>query len=114
MTEYKNLDQITSKFGEINWRDFRKGLLIAVIVPVVGTLYAVISHWFNNENAAFEIDWKELARSAFYSFTAYISKNLFEPTKTVIIVKPPVKQGEPDKNVDVEVTKSDTDNRFQQ
>jgi hypothetical protein len=85
-----NVQEIQSKFGSINWRDFLKGLLIAGIIPVVAILYKIISHWLDSSDEALVIDWKEVIRAAFYGFTAYLGKNFFEPTQTVIIVKPPV------------------------
>lgn len=90
--------QITSKFLSLQGRDFIKGLLIAVIVPVIATLYSVVKHWIDTDDP-FVIDWKEVARAAFYAFTAYISKNFFEPTQTVIVTTPPLEKESGEKKI---------------
>lgn len=87
--DVRTVETITSKFASIQWRDFTKGLLIAIIIPVIGILYEAITHWFNT-NDPFLVDWKGLAKAAFYGFTAYISKNFFEPSKTIVVVEPPI------------------------
>lgn len=98
--------QITSKFATLQKRDFLKGLLIAILTPVVGLLYQVISNWLSTDDAQFIINWKELARVAFYAFAAYIGKNFFEPTQTVIVVKPPLTSEGGEKDVMVNSNQS--------
>lgn len=79
--------EITSKFLSIQWRDVVKGLLIAVLTPVVLSLWDVVQHWLNTDEQLI-IHWKGLIKSGIGAGVAYLAKNYFEATKTVKIIKP--------------------------
>lgn len=60
-----------SPFGQLNWADFGKGLLIAVISSVLTIIYTTI------QSGSLTFDWKAILTTAAASALAYISKNLF-------------------------------------
>ena len=71
-----------SDFLNLNWKDFVKGLLVAVLTAVITYLYGVIG---TGDFTA--IDWKMVGSTALIAALAYLSKNLFtnsegEPLKT--------------------------------
>ena len=72
----------TSKFLSLQTRDFVKGLLIAALSPV----FTIIIQSVNAGNWVFE--WKSLGATALSAGLAYLAKNFFESTKTVIVVEP--------------------------
>jgi len=78
---------VTSKQFTVNWRDILKGLLMAVIgaalSPVLESLE--VGNWV--------IDWKHVAAGAITAGVAYLMKNFFTPSKTVIKLDPPLKEG---------------------
>lgn len=73
---------VTSKQFTVNWRDWLKGLLMAVIgaalSPVLESLNAGV----------FMIDWKHVAAGAITAGAAYLLKNFFTPSQTIVKVKP--------------------------
>jgi hypothetical protein len=68
----------TSGQFNLNWADFAKGLIMAVLTPVV----AIIVQSLNNGSLTF--DWKVIGIAAASGGLAYIVKNLFTPIQIVI------------------------------
>lgn len=60
-----------SKFLSLNWRDFLRGLLMAVLTPVFTTAY---DSFLRGE---FVLNWHLILLSAIGGGGAYLSKNLF-------------------------------------
>lgn len=60
-----------SDFLKLNWMDFLKGLLIAVISAVFTVIYTTV------QAGSLTFDWKAIGVTALASALAYISKNLF-------------------------------------
>lgn len=87
--------QITSKFLSLQMRDIIKGFLVAALTPV----FTIITNSLSNGELTF--NWKAIGTTALAAGLAYIAKNLFEPTKTVIIVEPPLEKGSGEKTVTV-------------
>lgn len=83
---------ITTKFLSLVPHDFIKGLVIAAISPV----FTIMGQSFSN--GTFTLDWTSIWKVAVAAGFAYLAKNLFEPTQTVIVVKPPMKE---DNNVEI-------------
>jgi hypothetical protein len=90
--------QITSKFLSLQWRDVLKGFLIAALTPV----FTIITTSINQGTLTF--NWKAIGLTAISAGLAYLAKNFFEPTQTVIVVKPPLDSESGEKDVKV-VTK---------
>lgn len=78
---------VTSKQFTVNWRDIAKGFLMAAIgaalSPILESLQAGI----------FKIDWLHVAAGAITAGLAYLMKNFFTPSQTVIKLDPPLKDG---------------------
>jgi large-conductance mechanosensitive channel len=68
----------SSKQFTINFRDVLKGLIMAVILPVVNVIYQSI------EAGSFEFDWKRIGLLAAGGFIAYIIKNFLTPAEVVV------------------------------
>jgi len=68
----------TSKQFTLNFRDVLKGLIMAVILPVVNVIYQSI------EAGSFEFDWKRIGLLAAGGFIAYIIKNFLTPAEIVM------------------------------
>lgn len=68
----------TSKQFTINWRDITKGLVIAAISPVI----PIVSDTINSGSLTF--DWKHIGLTALSAVVAYLVKNFFTPSQTVI------------------------------
>lgn len=60
-----------SKFLSLNWRDFLRGLLMAILTPVFTTAYDSFSR------GEFTLNWNLILVSAIGGAGAYLSKNLF-------------------------------------
>lgn len=60
-----------SKFLSLGYRDFLRGLLMAVLTPVFTTAYDSFSR------GEFTINWHLIVLSAIGGAGAYLSKNLF-------------------------------------
>jgi hypothetical protein len=73
----------SSKFFALNWKDFFKGLLVAVISAIITTLYELVQTGdFLNVGTL-----KKVGLVALSAFLAYLIKNLFtnssnEPLKS--------------------------------
>lgn len=63
-----------SKLFSLNWRDFLKGLLLAILSSVVTFLYQVIQTGITFDAEFF----KSVGVIAVTTLLAYLSKNLFE------------------------------------
>lgn len=87
--------QITSKFLSLLPRDFLRGLVIAAITPV----FTILGQSFSE--GKFTIDWTSIWHVAAAAGFAYLAKNFFEPTKTIIVVKPPLTTIEGEKEVEI-------------
>jgi len=61
----------TSKFLSLNWADFGKGLVMAILTPIM----AVIAQ--SLESGSFVFDWKTIGLSAAAGGFAYLVKNFF-------------------------------------
>ena len=61
-----------SKFLSLNWHDLKKGLLIAVLTPVLVELQAVSS------TGSIKVSFAQLGIIALSGLVAYLLKNLFE------------------------------------
>lgn len=64
----------TSKLFTINFQDIAKGLLMAVIVPVI----AIIEQSLQAGNLTF--DWKVIGGAALAGGMGYLAKNFFTPS----------------------------------
>jgi hypothetical protein len=66
-----------SEFLAINWRDFFKGLILAVITAVITTVYELLQTGtlFQSESL------KQIGLVALGAFLAYIIKNFFDNSK---------------------------------
>lgn len=63
-----------SNFLNLNWRDFLKGLLLAVLSAIVTFIYQVVQ-----AGTAFDAEFfKAVGVVAITTLLAYLSKNLFE------------------------------------
>lgn len=68
----------TSKRFTLKLNDFYKGLLMAVLVPVV----TIITNSINLGELTF--NWKQIWITAIGGFLGYLTKNLFSPSQIVI------------------------------
>lgn len=59
-----------SNFFQLNWRDFGKGLIIAVLGAIVGIIAGTI------EQGSLSFDWPLIAKTAALAALTYITKNL--------------------------------------
>ena len=60
-----------SDFGKLNWSDFGKGLLIAVLTAVFTVVYTTV------QAGSLTFDWTAILTTAITAALAYVSKNLF-------------------------------------
>lgn len=85
----------TSNFLSLNLRDIAKGLLMAILTPVVVIVQQSI------ESGTFTFDWKSIGVAALGGGVAYLIKNFFTSNKpqgiasdeadAIISPKPPTK-----------------------
>jgi len=68
----------SSKQFTLNFRDILKGLIMAVILPVINVIYESI------QAGSFEFDWKRIGLLAAGGFIAYIIKNFLTPAEVVV------------------------------
>jgi len=75
----------TSNFLSLNWLDLAKGLLMAILTPVVVIIQQSI------EAGVFTLDWKSIGLAAFGGGFAYLVKNFFTKpdTQSIGMPKPP-------------------------
>lgn len=87
MSEETNVTVVTSKKFTLNWQDFLKSLVIAsVSAPLLIILTSIAA-------GHFQINWVEEWHLAASSAAAYLLKNLFSESHTVIAPPPPGLQG---------------------
>ncbi len=60
-----------SNFLSLNWRDIAKGLLMAVLTPVVVVIQQSL------ESGIFVFDWKSIGLASLAGGVAYLVKNFF-------------------------------------
>lgn len=68
----------TSNQFTLNTRDIVKGLIMAVILPVLTIIQSSIA------NGVLTFDWKVIGIAAVSGFVAYIIKNFFSPAEIVL------------------------------
>lgn len=68
----------TSKQFTLNVKDILRGLLMAVILPVLAIVQESIS------SGSLTFDWKRIGLVAAGAFIAYLIKNFFTPAQIVI------------------------------
>lgn len=68
----------SSRQFSLNMRDVLKGLLIAVLTPVMAVIVSSL------EAGSLTFDWKRIGIVALSAFAAYIVKNFLDPAKVVI------------------------------
>lgn len=79
-----------SKFLSLNWRDFLRGLLMAILTPVFTTAYDSFSR------GEFTLNWHLILLSAIGGAGAYLSKNLFtkaDSAQKIVGDRPPISGG---------------------
>lgn len=70
----------TSNFLSLNWRDIFKGIVMAILTPVIVLIQQSV------EAGVFVFDWKSLVLSAIGGGIAYLIKNFFTQPKEVYSV----------------------------
>lgn len=70
---------IEKKQFTLQGRDWLKGLLMAVLTPAIVIIQQTISE------GQLTFDWQTIGMAALAGGLAYLSKNLFEPSKKVTI-----------------------------
>ena len=65
----------TSNFLSLNWLDIAKGLLMAVLTPVIVIIQQSL------EAGVFTLDWKSIGLAAIGGGVAYLVKNFFTQSK---------------------------------
>lgn len=68
----------TSKQFSLNWNDIWKGIKMAVILPVLTTIYTSL------EAGKLDFDWKTIGMTAILGFIGYLIKNFFTPSEIVV------------------------------
>jgi len=90
----------SSKFT-LNSRDVIKGLIIAVILPVLTIIQTSV------DSGTLTFNWKAIAIAAVSGFVAYIIKNFLSPAE-IVITNPPEKVVEAVKSGESEVVVTPT------
>lgn len=67
----------TSNFLSLNWADLGKGLIVAILTPVIVAIQQSL------ESGVLTLDWKVLGISAVGGGVAYLTKNLFTQSKQI-------------------------------
>jgi len=76
----------TSNFLSLNWLDLGKGLLMAILTPVIVIIQQSL------EAGVFTLDWKSIGLAAIGGGFAYLVKNFFTKpvdVQNIISPKPP-------------------------
>lgn len=68
----------TSGWLNLDSKDFVKGLVLAVVAPVLTLIIQTL------QAGSLKFDWKALGITAVSAFAAYLLKNLFSPQQIVI------------------------------
>lgn len=66
----------------LSWRDAAIGLGLAVVTPILISLYEALQAWLNYQPV--HIDYRELIKGGLSAGIAYIGKNFFDKGKIVI------------------------------
>ena len=74
----------TSKQFSVNWSDLLKGLIVAVVTPILATVQQSLSA------GQLTFNWNLIAVSGISAGVAYLTKNFFTPKQTVITNQTPV------------------------
>lgn len=77
---------ITSQQGKLDWRDYGKGALVAVITAILTFIQNSL------EAGQFTLNFKTIAITASTALIAYLLKNVFTPSKTIVEFKSPADQ----------------------
>lgn len=70
---------VTSEQGKLNFRDFIKGLIVAVLTPA----FTIAIDSLNEGSLTF--NWAKIGATAGAAMLAYLLKNLFQPTQITMI-----------------------------
>jgi hypothetical protein len=70
---------IESKQFSLSFRDVARGLVMAVLTPVIVIIQNSIA------SGELTFDWKNIGIAAIAGALAYLSKNFFEPSKVITI-----------------------------
>lgn len=101
---------ITSKFLDLTRRDFVRGLVIAVVSPIFTIVGQSVEKAIKDSAATgfiqfhLVIDWTSIWHVAVAAGGSYLLKNFFEPTQTVVVVKPPLADTPTEQSVKVTPT----------
>ncbi len=90
---------VTSGKFSLDTQDFLKGALLAVLTPVLTTIYTSI------EAGNLSFNWKAIGITALGAFLAYLTKNFFAPAK-IQVENPPQSLLNAAKNGNVDVVKT--------
>ena len=72
----------SAKFS-LNWRDLWRGLLIAVIAPLVPILYGLFDSWSQGLNP--EFNWRVIVGTGIKAGLAYLALNFFSNSKVIAV-----------------------------
>lgn len=72
----------TSKKYTWNWADAGKGLVVAILSPIIPIVNASLTA------GTFALPWKQIGLTAASAFVAYMVKNFFTQSQTVITPPP--------------------------
>ena len=89
----------SSKQFTLNINDFWKGLIMAVLVPVITIITQSL------EAGTLTFNWKAIGIAAIAGFMGYLTKNFFDKPKIVVTdVKPETVEGVKYGTIDVRLT----------
>jgi len=89
----------SSKQFTLNINDFWKGLIMAVLVPVITIITQSL------EAGTLTFNWKAIGIAAIAGFMGYLTKNFFDKPKIVVTdVKDDTIEGVKDGTIDVKLT----------
>ncbi len=74
---------VTSKQYTVNVSDLLKGLIVAIVAPVIASIQDMLS----TGKAAF--NWRLIGITALSAGVAYLAKNFFSPATTIISKQSP-------------------------
>lgn len=69
---------VESKQYSLGWRDVAKALLVAILTPVLLVIQTSL------DQGHLELNWKNIGIAAVSGAIAYLIKNFFTPTQTVV------------------------------
>ena len=68
----------TSKKFRLNWQDYAKGIVVAILTPVI----FIIQNSLDAGTLSF--NWKQISIAAISGFVAYLVKNFFTSSQTIV------------------------------